>query len=234
MKAFLLAAGLGTRLRPLTSRTPKCLISINGVPLLSIWLDLLSKHGVAEVILNTHYLADQVHNYIAKHNDMGKKPYIWEFYEKKLLGSGGTVLKNQEFIASEKDFLICYADNLTNINLSKFIMAHRNYRGLFTMALFRAPHPEQCGIAELNREGRIVSFTEKPKSPKSKLANAGVYVATPQIFKYFPEQNVIDFGKDVLPKMIGKMYGYEIHDYLLDIGTPETYKQGQEEWAEIG
>ena len=98
------------------------------------------------------------------------------------------------------------------------------------MALFRTNTPEQCGIAKLDDAGKIVSFVEKPKRPESNLANAGIYVVDKKIFNYIPNKAMVDFGKDVLPLLIGKMYGYEINDYLVDIGTMESYQRAQGEW----
>ena len=230
MKAFLLAAGLGTRLRPLTDTVPKCLVPIKGRPLLGWWLELLAKHKIDEVIINTHYLSEQVSEYIALHNSGGKSPRAIEFYEPKLLGSGGTVKANQDFVKDEECFLICYADNLTDIDLTAIIESHKKNEAKLTMALFRSPNPEQCGIARMDPEGRIIGFEEKPEKPKSNLANGGVYVADADIFEAIPDSKFSDFGKDVLPKLVGDMYGWETKSFILDIGTPENYKKAQKEW----
>jgi mannose-1-phosphate guanylyltransferase len=230
MKAFLLAAGFGTRLRPLTDQIPKCLVPIQGRPLLEWWLILLKRHGITEVLINTHYLAEQVQTYIAQYNAQGSGLTLTEFYEPTLLGSGGTVWANRDFVQNEREFLICYADNLTNLDLTSLLAAHRSGNQVLTMALFRAEHPEQCGIAILDESGKIVSFIEKPSSPKSNLANAGIYIAGQAVFDYFPKSSFLDLGKDVLPRLVGRMTGWETKDYLLDIGTPENYKKAQWEW----
>jgi len=233
MKAILLAAGFGTRLRPLTDTTPKCLVPINDIPLLEWWFRLFEKHGITDVLINTHYLSDQVRNYIAIHNASGSKVKAFEFYEKELLGSGGTIAANIDFLQNDKDFLICYADNLTNIDLSQLITNHFLNNPILTMALFRTTVPEQCGIAKLNNDHLIIEFVEKPKHPKSNLANAGIYVASNEIFNYFPKDTNSDFGKDILPKLVNKMYGFEIHDYLIDVGTPDKYQRAQIEWPAV-
>lgn len=233
MKAFLLAAGFGTRLRPLTDTTPKCLVPIQGTPLLEWWLRLFEKHGITEVLINTHYLYEQVRDYIEKHNRADNKVKLVEAYEPELLGSGGTVRANFDFVKDESEFFICYADNLTNINLTEMLQFHKEKQGLLTMGLFRANHPEQCGIAELDENYKITSFIEKPEHPKGDLANCGVYIAKPEIISRFPKREFLDFGKDVLPELINDMYGWETKDYLVDIGTPENYKRVQEEWREL-
>ncbi len=231
MKAVLLAAGKGTRLRPLTDSVPKCLIPIGGEPMLTIWLRLLKKHGIEEVLINTHYHAERVDDFLAS-DDSGVK--VKAVYEEELLGSAGTVLANRDFFRDEKDFFIIYADNLTNMNITKMAKFHRcnNKKGLLTMGLHRATNPQACGIAGTDKDGLITSFVEKPEHPESNLANAGVYVAGQEIFDYIPQRKgVVDLGFDLLPILVNKMYGYEIEEYLLDIGTLDNYERANKEWS---
>jgi mannose-1-phosphate guanylyltransferase len=233
MKAFLLAAGYGTRLRPLTDNIPKCLVPINGKPLLNWWLDLFQHYGIQDVLINTHYLQEKVHAFIKEYNNRHTGVVIKEAYEPELLGSGGTVLANRDFIGEDRDFLICYADNLTNVNLEHLIQEHINSKNLLSMALFRSTNPCACGIADLDEYNTIIDFVEKPEHPQSNLANAGIYVANYKLFDYINSESFVDLGKDVLPKLINKMHGIEIKDYLLDIGTPESYKKAQLDWKKI-
>lgn len=230
MKAYLLAAGLGTRLRPLTNIIPKCLIDIAGKPLMQWWLELFERYSVSEVLVNTHYLAEQVHAFIESYNTGNEILQIREFYEAELLGSGGTVAATKSFIADDEDFLICYADNLTDINLGEMIDFHHSHSGILTMALFHTANPQQCGIAAIDQTKKIIEFEEKPWQPKSNLANAGIYIARRELFQYLSNASFIDFGKDVLPKLIGKMYGYEMHNYLIDIGTEKNLEKARSEW----
>lgn len=233
MKAFLLAAGLGTRLRPITDTRPKCLVPIGGKPLLQWWAELFWKHGITEVLINTHYLPDPVREFIKKNNNSLSGVKFYEAYEEVLVGSGGTVRNNKSFVEGEKDFLICYADNLTDINLTNLIASHASYGGVLTMALFCTEKPKECGIVELDDRKRIIGFVEKPETPKSNLANAGIYVANNAIFEYMDDKVFLDFGKNILPKLVGKMYGWENSDYLLDIGTMDNYKKAQIEWKRL-
>lgn len=230
MKAFLLAAGLGTRLRPITNTIPKCLLPIHNRPLLSWWMDLFEQYHIDEVLINTHYLPILVQDYIKSYNKLKTGTTLVEFYEDELLGSGGTVLSNKEFICKDEDFLICYADNLTNVNLAKMIDYHKSHKGILTMGLFYTNNPTGCGIAALDTEGRICEFEEKPQQPKSNLANAGIYIVNKAIFDYIPNKPVVDFGKDILPLLVDKMYGYTINEYLLDVGTMANYEKAQREW----
>lgn len=240
MKAFLLAAGTGSRLRPYTDTIPKCLMPINRVPLLDIWITLLEKHGINEVLINTHHLADQVNDFV-RDIQKTRRISITTTHEERLLGSGGTILKNKAFVASESDFFIIYADNLTHINLEKMANFHQDTKkkgGMLTMGLFHAPNPKACGIATLDPDKKIINFIEKPEHPSSDLANGGIYMTTPEIFDFFPESDpgngVIDLGFHILPELKGRMFGYEITEYLKDIGTIEAYKQACNDWKNKG
>ena len=231
MKAYLLAAGYGTRLRPITDTVPKCLVPIQGKPLLGWWFELLLRHGVTEVLVNTHYLRASVRAYLDEYDRQATGLTAFEAYEPDLLGSGGTVRANREFVRGERDFLICYADNLTDADLTAFRRCHESHDAPLTMALFHTNVPEQCGIAQTDPAGRIVAFTEKPENPTSDLANAGIYMADSRIFDYMDEDKaVLDFGRDVLPRLVGNMYGWNTEGYLMDIGTLENYKRANEDW----
>jgi len=249
MKVFLLAAGLGTRLKPLTNTIPKCMVPISGKPLLHWWFSLFSKHGITDVLINLHYLKEKVIDYVgnlgAKVEGLnfelktpplrrGTREFsITLFYEQELLGSAGTIRENADWVRAEDEFLIAYADNLSNANLTKLLQFHRERNPILTMGLFHSDYPQACGIASLNENGLVVDFVEKPQQPKSDLANAGIYVASPSLIDYIPEGKVVDLGHDVLPSLVGKMYGCVIDGYLRDIGTPENYRKAQEEWNEL-
>jgi mannose-1-phosphate guanylyltransferase len=238
MKAFLLAAGRGTRLKPYTDSVPKCLIPIHGKPLLGIWLDHLGEQAIDEVLINTHHHAHQVEAFVRGYSRRQDIRIVLS-NEPELLGSAGTILHCRDFVDSEDDFMILYADNLTNVNLKRFAAFHqtcREKKGILTMGLFHASNPASCGIAELDPDRKIVAFTEKPENPLSDLANAGIYMASREIFGYFPQAppepsgSVLDFGHHVLPLLTGRMYGYPIAEYLRDIGTLESYRQALTEW----
>lgn len=232
MKAFLLAAGKGTRLRPLTDTTPKCLLPICGKPLLSIWLELLERHGISDVLINTHHHAEQVESFL-RCRQGHHRLNIRISHEEVLLGSAGTLWSNRDFVSGEQAFLIAYADNLTNADLTDLFRVHRRtlqHGGILTMALFHAPHPSACGIASIDPEGRITAFEEKPRNPRSDLANAGIYVASDAIFEVIPHpvapgaSGILDIGHDVLPLLVHRMFGTVLNAYLRDIGTPESYQ----------
>ena len=243
MKAFLLTAGLGTRLRPLTDSMPKCLLPIGGQPLLEIWLELLGKHGVKEALVNTHWYADKVERFLSAdyadqiNNEKRLEPNIKLFHEPKLLGSAGTLLADKDWVADGQPFFILYGDNLTNVNLSKMLTFHRQHGLPFTLGVFRAEMPETCGIADVDEEGIVTGFVEKPERPRSDLAAAGVYVADGRIFEYFPEgaegMRLLDLGFHVIPRLVGHMKAYFIEEFLMDIGTVDSYEKAQMIWSRL-
>lgn len=230
MKAYLLAAGLGTRLRPITNTITKCLVPICDKPLLGWWIDLFEQHGVTDVLINLHHFPEQVKTFLGSNSGGVKFEY---YFEETLIGSGGTLRENKSFVKGEDSFCVFYADNLTNINLSKFVEYHKEKKQIFSMALFRSPNSTACGIALLDENGTIVDFEEKPKQPKSNLANAGVYVAHPDVLDLIPNLELTDIGFHLLPKLIGKMAGWEINDYLIDIGTIESLQRAEVDWVNI-
>lgn len=224
MKAFLLAAGKGTRLQPLTFHTPKCLIPICHKPLIEYWFDLFECYEIDEILINTSHLAEKVEHYIWKN---ARDLKITIVYEDTLLGSGGTIKRNRDFIEKEETFLICYADNLTDINLNKMIHFHNSRNKEFTLALVKVPNPGECGIVEMGEDLTVHSFIEKPAAPVTDLAFAGIMLSSPNLLAYFPDRDVFDLGHDVLPHIAGVASGYVMNEYLIDIGTPEKLNQAE-------
>lgn len=231
MKAYLLAGGRGERLRPLTLSCPKCLVPINGEPLLGLWLDRCAQAGIAEVLLNVSHHADMVREFLAGRRGA---PHVELVVETEPQGTAGTVLANRWFVEGEESFWIIYADNLTDLSLRAMLDTHRRHEGVLTMALFRAPDPSAAGIVEALPDGRIVSFEEKPKRPRSDLASAGIYLARAGLFAEFPEAGgrILDFGFDVLPRLVGRMYGHVIDGFFADIGTLPSLARASAHWAD--
>ena len=218
-RALLLAGGLGTRLRPLTEPTPKCLIEVAGKRMLDYWIDALDRAGIGQALLNTHHHAEQVRDYIAEVNARGGVQ-LSEAYEPELLGSAGTVHANRDW--AQGDVVVIYADNLSDIDLGAFVTAHRGHEMPMTMALFETPYPEKCGIATLTETGVVSEFIEKPSNPASNLANAGLYVLSKEAWCEIADMDVFDFGFDVIPAFVGRMQGYLHDSYHRDIGTHES------------
>jgi mannose-1-phosphate guanylyltransferase len=228
MRAFLLAAGLGTRLRPITDTTPKCLVEIGDRPMLDIWLDALAKAGVHEVLVNTHHLAAQVEAHVARRST---PPVVRLSHEPVLLGSAGTLLANRDFVADDDMFLVVNADNLTDFDLGVLIDAHRAGASIATLSVFRAPRPSDCGIVEVASDGCVVGFVEKPADPPSDLANAGMYAFHPKVLDEIPDPSPRDIGFDLLPRLVGRARAVALSDcYFLDIGTRAALEHARDEW----
>ena len=235
MKAFLLAGGRGERLRPLTLSCPKCLVPINGVPLLEIWLDHCSREGIAEVLVNVSHHANVVRDYFAARSG---PPSVTLVVEEEPQGTAGTVWANRWFVDGEESFWVLYADNLTGVSLPCMLATHRRHTGPLTMGLFHAPVPSAAGIVQMDGTGRIVAFEEKPARPAGDLANAGIYLVRSGVFSEVRGPStagqVLDFGFHVLPALVGRMYGHVIEEFFIDIGTPEALERASAEWTHHG
>ena len=227
MKGFLLAAGIGTRLRPLTDTIPKCLVPIKGAPLLGIWLQWCEMYGVDQVLLNSHAHSETVRAYIGAYRGPVQ---VTVTYEPELLGSAGTLHLNRAFVAGEKEFAVLYADVLTNCRFDRLMDFHRMCQSPVTLGTYRVPNPTQCGIIAADENGRVVEFAEKPQHPKADTAFSGILVGGPALLKRVPKQIPADIGFDVLPRLVGEMFAFPIAEYVFDIGTMERYEQAQREW----
>jgi mannose-1-phosphate guanylyltransferase len=231
VKAFLLAAGLGTRLRPITDTLPKCLVQVGGRPLLDIWLDALAAAGVDEVLLNTHHLAELVQAHVSRRSG---PPVVRLTHEPQLLGSAGTLRANRGFAEGEEMVLVAYADTLTDFDLRLLVDAHRASGAPATLAVFRAPEPRQCGIVEVD-DGCMVGFVEKPADPPSDLANAGMYAFSPAVLDEIPDVPPIDIGFDLLPLLVGRAAVVPVgNKHVLDVGTPVALQRARDTWEGRG
>ena len=224
LKAILLSAGYGTRLRPETLEKPKCLIKVNNKPMLEIWLDKLSALGCQEVLINTHYLSEQVNEFILDYESKSMK--IITTHEHTLLGTAGTLIKNINFV--EGNTLMIHTDNYTTSNLNGLINAHNNKSKncLLTMLTFTTDNPRSCGIVEVNQEGIVQAFHEKVIAPPSNLANGAIYIFNKEFVAWLKSQKrqLNDFSNDVLPYLTGKIQTWYTRDFFIDIGTPESLK----------
>jgi mannose-1-phosphate guanylyltransferase len=228
MKAMLLAAGLGTRLRPLTYELPKPMVPILGRPVMEHILRLLARHGFDEVVANLHYFPDLIRNRFGDGSDYGMR--LAYSYEPELMGTAGGVRNVRDHFGGQT-FLIISGDALTDVDLTKLWEAHKRKGGIATLALKGVDDPSQLGVVIVNEDGRIQGFQEKPDPAEalSNLGNCGIYVFEPQIFDYFPEREFVDWAMDVFPRLLEEdvsFYGHEIEEYWNDVGSLEEYRQG--------
>lgn len=223
MKAVLLAAGLGTRLRPFTDNKPKCLIEIGGIPLILIWLQKLLSAGITEILINTHYLSDQVVECVSRTAFMRQVTFA---HEPVLLGTAGTLVKNIGFLGDDECLLI-HADNYMNSNLSSFLIANEarpNYC-LMSMLTFRTDNPKSCGIVEVDENMVVQKFYEKVEADHGNLANGAVYALSNNLAKSLVDEK--DFSREVIPALLGKILSIETDSFFVDIGTPESLQQAR-------
>jgi mannose-1-phosphate guanylyltransferase len=227
MKAFLLAAGHGTRLRPLTDKLPKCLVPIRGVPILGIWLELCRHFGIDEVLINLHSHCELVEEFV-RNNSTGVRVHLSN--EPALLGSAGTLHANRNWVDGQPCFWVLYADVLTTANLVRMLDFHRMRTPTATLGLYQVPDPRRCGVIQFDQAGVVQEFVEKPPSPSSNWAFSGLMIGTPALLDAIPASRPADLGFDVLPHLVGQMLAYPISEYLLDIGTMENYRAAQTTW----
>jgi mannose-1-phosphate guanylyltransferase len=232
VRVLLLAAGIGRRLLPFTATTPKCLIKINDRPLLDYWLELLFDAGVERILINTHYLSEQV-NAHAKASRWA--PKIDLVYEVELLGTGGTVLANRDWF-QDKPFILAHADNLTDFDVAGLIAAHgtRPAGHVMTMLGFRTDDPSSCGILELDDRQTVVAFHEKVDNPPGNLANGAVYVFEPEVIDIIAARGtpVVDLSTEIIPGFVGHILCVETKGYHRDIGNPESLRRACAEFAQ--
>ena len=233
MRALLLAAGLGTRLRPLTNDTPKCLVEIEGRPLLYYWLKMLCEGGVSEILLNLHYLPDKVRDYVL-HGEYAH--FVTMVYEDRLLGTGGTLLRNRAFFSGQP-FMLIHADVLSLFDVKAFMTSHQRRPAWteITMMTFITPTPESCGVVKVDEKGIVRAFFEKAKDPPGNLASGGVLILEPSVLDFVAAlgKEEIDFSAEVLPHYVGRIYTFHNNVYHRDIGTLESLMVAQLGFPEI-
>ena len=226
IKSLLLSAGLGTRLRPLTYKIPKCLVEINKKPLLEDWIDKLENINTESVLINTHYLADKVLAFLETQRN--RKIKIHNFHEEKLLGTAGTLIANYQFFQNSTGIMI-HADNFSTFNLFDLIKAHneRPKSCLLTMLTFKTQNPQSCGILEINKQKIVNGFHEKIKNPPGNIANGAIYVFENDFLDWLLENhpNAKDFSNEVLPNLLGKIYTFHTNSPYIDIGTEESLNE---------
>ncbi len=229
MKALILAAGAGTRLRPLTDTCPKPMLPVAGRPLLTWTLEWLRRYGITEAALNLFHLPDVVRDGLGDGERYGMRLHY--AVEDHLRGTAGALHNFPGFF--DQTFFVIYGDLLLDFDLDDLVAFHRQQRALMTLALKRTATPHSQGMIETDGEGRVLRFVEKPATwDGGDTANAGVYVCEPEVVTHVPP-GFSDFGHDIIPALLrdgAPVYGRPLRGYLLDIGTPEAYARAQEDW----
>jgi NDP-sugar pyrophosphorylase family protein len=226
MKAVLLAAGLGTRLRPLTNSKPKVMVEVKGKPVLWYQVRLLEYYGISDIWINVHWLPDEVVDYFGDGSRLGVK--INYSYGGELLGTAGTLLNPQSGIEEDLrggSFLVVYGDHVTDLDYDKLVAFHRRSTALMSLSLYRSDIPWEKGVVETDGEGRVLWMKEKPARGEIRTdqVSAGIYVCEPGVLRYIPD-GFSDWGKNVIPKILSsgeRLYGWDTGAYLEDVGAPE-------------
>lgn len=230
MKAMILAAGLGTRLKPITFGIPKPMVPVIDRPCMAHLLELVARHGITEAVANLHYFPDTIREYFGDGAEFGVN--LEYNFEPELLGTAGGVRAVKESLtAGGEPFLIISGDALTDIDLTKLIERHRSAGGVATLTVKRVPDTREYGVVLHERDGRITGFQEKPEPEDalSDLGNCGIYVFSPEIFDYFPEREFVDWAHDVFPTLLENdvpFFIHEIDDYWNDVGSLSELRDG--------
>ncbi len=230
MKAMIMAAGVGSRLMPLTMHIPKPMVPVGNRPLMEYIINLLENHHCKQLIANLHYHAESIRDYFQDGSKYGLS--LNYSPEEELMGTAGGVKKCEWFL--DDTFVVISGDALTDIDITSLLQAHRRHGALATIALKRVEEVEHFGIVITDEKDKIKSFQEKPKRAEalSNLANTGIYVFEPEIFKYIPPRQFYDFGKQVFPHLVkvgAPFYGITIDDYWCDVGNIDTYRQAHQD-----
>lgn len=230
MKAMVLAAGLGTRLKPITYGIPKPMVPVIDRPCMAHLLELVARHGITDAVANLHYFPDTIRNYFGDGSAFGVKLHY--NFEPELLGTAGGVRAVGDILTEGGEpFLIISGDALTDIDLTKLIERHKSAGGVATLTVKRVADTREYGVVLHDADGRITGFQEKPdpEDALSDLGNCGIYVFSPEIFDYFPESEFVDWAQDVFPALLENdvpFFIHEIDDYWNDVGSLRELREG--------
>lgn len=224
MKALLLAAGEGTRLRPLTVDRPKAMVPVAGVPMVAYALRWLSENGITEVAINLHHRPDPLLRFVGDGSAFGLS--VVYSREPQLLGSSGALVPLRSFFAGDDPFVVLYGDVLTDVQLDRVVAAHREWAADATIVLTRVEDPRRAGMVETDPSGWVRRFVEKPPrwDGSESWANAGIYVLGPRVWGFLPSGGFHDFGLHLFPSMLAsgaRVRGIRAEGLVLDVGSHE-------------
>jgi len=233
-KALILAGGKGTRLRPLTYKTPKGLIEVQGKTLTEWLFELFKKYGIRDVILSTGYLADKIRDYFTDGSKFGMNIEYVEEDPSKPLGTGGPLRLAQDMLTDS--FIVSNGDELKCINIPRMYRLHKRKKALVTIALTSVNDPSQYGVARLDGS-RIIEFVEKPKKSEapSNLINSGFYIIEPEVIEMIPKGKFCMLEKEIFPKLAreGRLRGFPFSGQWFDTGSMERLERARKLWKGI-
>lgn len=228
MKAVIMAGGLGTRLFPLTQKTPKPLLPIANRPTIAWAVAGLAKANLSEIVITTGFGAEAIVSYLHDGQEFGV--HCQFSIEDPPRGTAGGLKLAQHYLEGEPDFLVTSGDCVANLPFAPVVSYHRAHHALATMVLSPVDDCGRYGTVETDGDGRVLSFHEKdPRwAGKPGLVNTGIYVLSADIFRFIPDGQPFDFGRDLFPQLVSQ--GYPVHavvtdGYWLDMGVPAQYLQ---------
>ena len=226
LKAMILCAGYGTRLKEYTKDLPKPMLPISGKPMLEYTIKHLASLGITNLIINLHYLADKIVSYFQDGKKWGVK--IKYSYEEKPFGTAGAVKKAENLLQKTENFFLLYGDTICNENYQNLLNSHKNKsEAIATIILHK--RIKSNSIVEIDKENKITKFIERPQEKgnhnKEHWVNSGLYCFNKEILEYIPEAVYSDFPKDIFPKLIAssRLYGYPLKGYRQAIDSPDRY-----------
>ena len=231
MRAMILAAGFGTRLKPLTLRLPKPMFPVLNQPLLEHTLKFLSSQGIQDIIINVHHLPKKIVEHFGDGSDFGVRLVF--SIEEKILGTAGGLKKAEEFLQKET-FLVMNSDVLADINLANILKFHKEKNAYLTLVVRQDANPEKYKPIQLADDGRITRFVDAtfnhPFQTTQRVMFTGIQIMEPEIFSRIPKDKFFGTTEDVFPSLVDEglpVYGTLHEKYWIDIGTRETYIQAQ-------
>lgn len=230
MRAMVMAAGLGTRLRPLTYEVPKPMVPVANRPVMEHILRMLPRHGLEQVVSNLHWFPDTIRDRFGDGSDLGIE--LTYSFEEELLDTAGGVWNVRDFLTAEGSFVVMAGDALTDVDLGALIAAHEANDGVATMTVKKVPNVSEYGVVLTDSDGRVSGFQEKPDPAEalSDLANCMIYAFRPEIFDYFPEDDPhVDWAKQIFPLLLEQDVPFHVHateGYWNDVGSLPEYLQG--------
>lgn len=232
LKAVVMAGGAGTRLRPLTCRLPKPMVPLCNQPVMEYCLQLLRRHECTHIYATLHYLADEVLSHFGNGSDFGLRMHY--SVEQEPMGTAGSVGLLRDSLDST--FFVVSGDALTDFDLQKALLFHREKKAQATLVLTSVPNPLEFGVVITDDDGKIVRFLEKPSWGEvfSDTVNTGIYILEPEVLDLIPKDTAFDFSKDLFTKMLEEsmpLYGYVAEGYWCDIGNIDQYRQANRDLA---
>jgi mannose-1-phosphate guanylyltransferase/mannose-1-phosphate guanylyltransferase/phosphomannomutase len=222
MKAMVLAAGLGTRLRPITYEIPKPMVPVLDRPVMAHIVNLCERQGFDQLVANLHYFPDTIRDYFGDRLEYR--------FEEELLGTAGGVRNVRDFFGDDPVVVIS-GDALSDIDLTKLVERHKSHGGIGTLTVKRVDDTREYGVVLHDADGKISGFQEKPHPDEalSDLGNCGIYCFSPEIFDYFPDTDFVDWANDVFPVLLENdvpFYIHEIDEYWNDVGSLDELRAG--------